>query len=102
MEGQEVKDLVAEVNSKKEAKRGLPKTREGVVVSDKMEKSIVVSTTRLMKHPTFKKYVRVTKKFHVHDEKNEAKIGDKVQIVETRPLSKTKRWRLMRVVEKAV
>ncbi|MCB0330174.1 MAG: 30S ribosomal protein S17 [Bdellovibrionales bacterium] len=102
MEAKEVKALVEEVNKKKQPKRGLPKTREGVVVSDKMEKSLVVSTVRLMKHPAFKKYVRVTKKFHVHDERNEAKIGDRVQIVETRPLSKTKRWRLLKIVEKAV
>ncbi|MCI5064950.1 30S ribosomal protein S17 [bacterium] len=66
-----------------------------------MDKSLVVSTVRLMKHPSFKKYVRVTKKFHVHDEKNEAKVGDRVQIIETRPLSKTKRWRMLRIVEKA-
>ena len=102
MEAQEVKELVSEVTKKKDGKRGLPKTREGLVVSDKMEKSIVVSTVRLMKHPQFKKYVRVTKKFHVHDEKNEAKAGDRVQIIETRPLSKTKRWRLLKIVEKAV
>ncbi len=102
MEAAEVKNLVDEVNKPKEAKRGLPKTRDGVVVSDKMDKTIVVSTVRLMKHPAYKKYIRVTKKFHVHDEKGEAKEGDTVRIVETRRLSKTKRWRLLDVLQKAV
>lgn len=74
--------------------------REGVVLSDKMQKTIVVQVTRLMQHPQFKKVVRRKMKYAVHDEKNEAKIGNKVQIQETRPLSKTKRWRLVKVISK--
>ena len=72
--------------------------REGVVVSAKMQKTIIVEITRLMQHPKFKKVIRRKVKYAVHDEKNEAKIGNKVQIAETRPLSKTKRWRLVKVL----
>ncbi len=72
--------------------------REGVVVSNKMQKTIVVEVTRLMQHPRFKKVIRRKVKYAVHDEKNEAKMGNKVQIAQTRPLSKTKRWRLVKVV----
>ena len=72
--------------------------REGIVLSDKMNKTIVVEVTRLMQHAKFKKVVRRKMKYAVHDEKNEAKTGNTVQIVETRPLSKTKRWRLVKVV----
>ena len=72
--------------------------REGVVISDKMQKTIVVEVTRLMQHPRFKKVIRRKVKYAVHDEKNEAKMGNKVQIAQTRPLSKTKRWRLVKVV----
>ena len=74
--------------------------REGIVISNKMQKTIVVGVTRQTVHPDFKKIIRRTVKYSVHDEKNEAKIGDKVQIVETRPLSKTKRWRLIKVITK--
>ncbi|MBN1688898.1 MAG: 30S ribosomal protein S17 [Candidatus Omnitrophica bacterium] len=76
------------------------RTREGFVVSDKRDKTISVEVTRLMQHPQFKKVIRRKIKYAVHDEKNEAKLGDKVQIVETRPLSKTKRWRLVKVLTK--
>jgi len=72
--------------------------REGIVLSDKMEKTIVVEVSRLMIHPRFKKVVRRKLKYAVHDEKNEAKIGNKVKIVETKPLSKSKGWRLLKVV----
>jgi small subunit ribosomal protein S17 len=72
--------------------------REGVVLSDKMQKTIIVEVTRLMQHPRFKKVVRRKVKYAVHDEKNEAKAGNKVQIVQTRPLSATKRWRLVKVL----
>ena len=82
--------------------RGDRKRVIGVVSSDKMDKTRVVAVTELRKHPLYGKYVKSTLKFHVHDEKNEAKAGDKVLIVETRPLSKTKRWRLMKVLERAV
>ncbi len=74
------------------------RTRDGVVLSHKMQKTIVVEVTRLVQHPKFKKVVRRKLKYAVHDEKNEAKQGDKVRIVETRPLSKTKRWRLVKVL----
>ncbi|HEY9166882.1 MAG TPA: 30S ribosomal protein S17 [Candidatus Kryptonia bacterium] len=82
-------------------KRNLRKTRIGKVVSNKMQKSIVVSIERLVPHPIYKKYSKRTTKLTAHDEKNEAKIGDIVRIMETRPLSKSKRWRLVEVVEKA-
>ena len=74
------------------------RTREGVVLSDKMQKTIIVEVTRLVQHPQFKKVVRRKVKYAVHDEKNEAKAGNKVRIVQTRPLSKTKRWRLVEVL----
>jgi small subunit ribosomal protein S17 len=77
------------------------KVRVGVVVSDKMQKSIVVAIDRRVPHPLYRKYSHRTTKLIAHDEKNEAKIGDKVQIMETRPLSKRKRWRLVQVVERA-
>jgi small subunit ribosomal protein S17 len=73
--------------------------REGIVLSNKMQKTIVVEVTRLMRHPEFGKVIRDRKKYSVHDEKNDAKIGDKVRIVETRPLSKTKRWKLVEVLK---
>jgi len=81
--------------------RNLRKTRTGVVTSNKMEKTITVSVERRVKHPIYGKFVKKTTKFHAHDEKNECTIGDTVRIMETRPLSKTKRWRLVEVVEKA-
>lgn len=77
------------------------KTRTGVVVSDKMNKSIVVRVTRHVRHPLYKKYFFKSKKFMVHDENNECNIGDTVRIVETRPLSARKRWRLDTIVERA-
>ena len=76
------------------------RTREGVVLSNKMQKTVIVEVSRLIEHPQFKKIIRRRLKYAVHDEKNEAKIGDKVQIMETRPLSKTKRWRLVKVLAK--
>lgn len=72
--------------------------REGVVVSDKMHKTRVVEVTRLMLHPRFKKTIKRKMKYSVHDEKSEAKVGQKVRIVETRPLSKTKRWKLVKIL----
>jgi small subunit ribosomal protein S17 len=82
--------------------RGLRKTRSGEVVSDKMDKTIVVKAITRVPHPKFGKIVKQLTKFHVHDEKNEAKIGDRVSIAETRPLSRLKRWRVVSVVQKAV
>jgi len=81
--------------------RGIRKSRTGVVVSDKMEKTIVVEIVRKAKHPLYGKTVTTSKRYKVHDEENKAKIGDKVLITETRPLSKDKRWRLVEIVEAA-
>ncbi|MBQ3735224.1 MAG: 30S ribosomal protein S17 [Bacteroidales bacterium] len=77
------------------------KVREGIVVSDKMDKSIVIKVERKMKHPIYGKFLKRTTKFMAHDEKNECRIGDRVRIMETRPLSKNKCWRLIEIVEKA-
>ncbi len=81
--------------------RNLRKTRIGVVTSNKMNKTITVAVERKVKHPIYVKFVKKTTKFHAHDEKDECTMGDIVKIMETRPLSKTKRWRLVEVVEKA-
>jgi len=81
--------------------RGLRKKRIGRVVSDKMDKTIVVAVETKVRHPLYGKTVNKTTKFKVHDENNEAKINDRVSIMETRPLSKDKRWRLVEIVEKA-
>lgn len=83
------------------SERGLRKTRIGVVVSDKMEKTITVEIRNRVKHPLYGKIMNRTEKFKAHDEQNEAGIGDTVRIMETRPLSKDKRWRLVEIVEKA-
>ncbi len=80
--------------------RNLRKTRIGVVSSNKMDKTITVAVERKVKHPIYGKFVKKTTQFHAHDEKNECSIGDTVRIMETRPLSKSKRWRLVEVVEK--
>ena len=82
------------------AERNLRKTRIGFVTSNKMTKTITVAVERKVKHPIYGKFVKKTTRFHAHDEKNECSIGDLVKIMETRPLSKTKRWRLVEVVEK--
>ncbi len=82
-------------------KRNLRKERTGIVVSDKMDKSIVVRIERQFRHPVYGKFVRKTKKFIAHDEKNECNIGDTVRIMETRPLSKNKNWRLVEIIERA-
>ncbi|MCR5148909.1 MAG: 30S ribosomal protein S17 [Eubacterium sp.] len=81
--------------------RNLRKTRVGIVTSDKMDKTIVVSIIDNVKHPLYGKIVKRTYKLKAHDEKNECKIGDRVKVMETRPLSKDKRWRLVEIVEKA-
>ena len=81
--------------------RGYRKTRTGVVVSDKMDKTIVVAIKTKVSHPLYGKMVNRTRKFKAHDENNECGIGDTVKIMETRPLSKDKRWRLVEIVEKA-
>ena len=81
--------------------RNLRKERIGVVFSNKMDKTITVVVKWKEKHPIYGKFVNKTKKFHAHDEKNDANIGDTVRIMETRPLSKTKRWRLVEIMERA-
>ena len=80
--------------------RNLRKERQGVVSSNKMDKTITVSVKCKEKHPIYGKFVNKTKKYHAHDEKNECNVGDVVRIMETRPLSKTKRWRLIEIVER--
>ncbi len=81
--------------------RKLRKQRTGVVVSNKMDKSISVAVERKLKHPIYGKFVKKTKKFMAHDENNDCNVGDKVRIMETRPLSKNKRWRLIEIIERA-
>ena len=80
--------------------RNLRKTRVGIVSSNKMDKTITVKVERKIKHPLYGKFLKKTTSFHAHDEKNECSIGDTVKIMESRPMSKTKRWRLVEVVEK--
>jgi small subunit ribosomal protein S17 len=82
------------------SQRGVRKTREGIVVSDAMDKTIVVSVERRYRHPVYSKELRQYKKYHAHDEKNEAHTGDVVRIEETRPISRMKRWRLVEVLRK--
>lgn len=83
------------------SERNVRKYRIGKVISDKMDKTVVVAIEELKQHKLYKKPVKRTVKFHAHDEKNDAHVGDKVAIMETRPLSKTKRWRVVKVVERA-
>ncbi len=83
------------------AARAKRKVRQGSVISDKMNQTRVVVQERLVKHPTYERYVRRRKKYYVHDEQNESHIGDVVRFMETRPMSKLKRWRLIEVVERA-
>ncbi len=84
-----------------ESKRNYRKVRVGTVISDKMDKSIIVRVDRTMRHPLYEKIFRTFSKLYAHDEKNEAHIGDVVRVMETRPLSKNKRWRLTEIVKKA-
>ena len=81
--------------------RTVRKSRDGIVVSNKMAKTVVVALVERVRHPKYDKFVVRTKKFYAHDENNDAKVGDKVRIVETRPMSKTKRWRVVEVLERA-
>jgi len=83
------------------AERSARKVREGVVVSDRMDKTIVVQVERLVRHPLYKRVIRRTSRCQAHDPHNECAVGDRVRIMETRPLSKTKRWRVVSVLEKA-
>ena len=81
--------------------RKLRKTRQGVVLSNKMDKTIILAAKFKEKHPIYGKFISKTKKYYAHDEKNEVNLGDIVQIMETRPLSKLKRWRVVKIVERA-
>lgn len=81
--------------------RGMRKTLTGVVSSDKMDKTVVVMVNRLVLHPVYKKYIRKRTKVKAHDEKNECHVGDKVLLIETRPISKLKRWRVKEIIERA-
>jgi small subunit ribosomal protein S17 len=92
--------MTPEVTEKNTA-RNSRKTRVGLVVSDKMEKTVVVSIERRVQHPVYGKMIRRTKKLKAHDETNDAKTGDTVRIMETRPMSKDKRWRVLEIVERA-
>ncbi len=83
------------------SERGERKTRIGVVVSDRMEKTVVVRVDDSLRHPLYQKTVRRTSRLAAHDEQNDAHVGDKVRVVETRPLSKSKRWRILEIVERA-
>ena len=87
--------------TEKNTARNARKTRVGLVVSDKMEKTVVVSIERRVQHPVYGKMIRRTKKLKAHDEQNDAKTGDTVRIMETRPMSKDKRWRVVEIVERA-
>ena len=91
-------DSNADAATAEKRARGLRKTRVGVVISDKMEKTIVVEVVRRVPHPRFNKIVKLTTRLYAHDEEGAAKIGDKVRVMETRPMSKKKCWRLMEVV----
>ena len=82
------------------SERGSRKTQIGVVVSDKMEKTVVVKVDRLIKHPVYNKYIKRSAKYNAHDEENSCKTGDRVLIVETRPLSKDKRWQVRQIIER--
>ena len=94
--------MATEQNSSEQEKvRGRRKTRVGTVLSDKMNKTVVVVVERRYAHPLYGKQVTATKKYHAHDENNEYKVGDTVRIMETRPLSKLKRWRVVEVLERA-
>jgi small subunit ribosomal protein S17 len=83
------------------AERSLRKTRIGLVVSDKMDKTVVVAVERLVRHPLYGRIIKSTSKLKAHDESNECRVGDKVKLMESRPLSKDKRWRVVNVLEKA-
>ena len=93
--------MATEQNNEEQAERNRRKTRVGTVVSDKMNKTVVVAVERRYAHPLYGKQVTRTKKYHAHDEKDEYRIGDVVRIMETRPLSKLKRWRVVEAVERA-
>ncbi|MEK7410687.1 MAG: 30S ribosomal protein S17 [Actinomycetota bacterium] len=88
-------------NASAEATRNNRKLRDGVVVSSKMDKTIVISIVERVRHPKYAKFIARTKKLYAHDETNDAQVGDRVRVMETRPLSKQKRWRLVEILERA-
>jgi small subunit ribosomal protein S17 len=92
---------MAEMTNEQETERNARKSRTGLVVSDKMEKTVVVAIERRVPHPVYGKMVTRTRRLKAHDEENSAKVGDTVRIVETRPLSKDKRWRLVEIIDRA-
>ena len=92
---------IAEMTNEQTTDRGARKSRTGLVVSDKMDKTVVVAIERRVPHPIYGKMMTRTKRLKAHDEENSAKVGDTVRIVETRPLSKDKRWRLVEIIERA-
>ena len=92
---------MAEMTNEQAIERNARKSRTGIVVSDKMEKTVVVAIERRVPHPIYGKMITRTKRLKAHDEENSAKVGDTVRIVETRPLSKDKRWRLVEIVDRA-
>ena len=92
---------MAEMTNEQTTDRGARKTRTGLVVSDKMDKTVVVAIERRVPHPIYGKMITRTKRLKAHDEENSAKVGDTVRIVETRPLSKDKRWRLVEILDRA-
>ena len=92
---------MAEMTNEQAIERNARKSRTGLVVSDKMEKTVVVAIERRVPHPVYGKMVTRTKRLKAHDEENSAKVGDTVRIVETRPLSKDKRWRLVEIIDRA-
>ena len=95
-------DTVAETSTRtKQARRGFRKVREGLVVSDKMDKTVVVLVEDRVKHPLYGKVIRRTSRLKAHDESNSCGVGDRVRLMETRPLSATKRWRVVEILEKA-
>ncbi len=96
----EESNIQAEENKAEALERNLRKVKVGIVSSNKMDKTITVKVERKVKHPLYGKFIKKTTGFHAHDEKNECSIGDIVKIMEARPMSKTKRWRLVEVVEK--
>ena len=93
--------MMAEQETPAEAPRRSRKTREGLVVSDKMQATVVVAVTERVRHSRYGKTVQRTRKLYAHDSENDAKVGDRVRVIETRPLSKLKRWRVTEVVERA-
>ena len=87
--------------NQKDKERGIVKERPGKVLSEKMDKTVVIAVEQLVRHPLYRKYIRRTKKLYAHDAKNRCHVGDTVRVVETRPLSRTKRWRVSAILERA-